>query len=155
MPHSATSELHEQVGFNLVLLARLYRRELDAALRPHGLSEANTLPLRYLARVGTGVRQGALAQALDLEGPSLIRVLDQLEELGYIERLDHPEDRRAKIIALTAAGVALNRTLKVDLAKLRKRLFRDIDQADLEVCLRAFEVMSGNLRQVRAVAEAG
>ena len=153
MTTPATADLHEIVGLHLVLLARLYRRELDAALKPHGLSEANTLPLRHLDRVGTGVRQGALAQALDLEGPSLIRVLDQLQQLGLVERQDHPQDRRAKIVALTAAGVALNRTLRVDLARLRKRLFRDIPAADLEVCLRAFATMSANLRQARDDAD--
>jgi MarR family transcriptional regulator for hemolysin len=89
---STNAQLREQAGLRLMLLARLYRRELDVALKPYGLSEANTAPMRYLGQHPQGVRQGALAAALYLEGPSLIRVLDQLIDAGYIARLDDPAD---------------------------------------------------------------
>lgn len=143
---ATTAQLREQTGWRLILLARLYRRELDVALKHHGLSEANTVPLRYLAQHPHGVRQGALAAALYLEGPSLIRVLDQLIDLGYIERLDDPADRRAKVIVLTDAGTAIGRRLATDLDRLRRRLFEGIPAADLEVCIKAFDVMVSNIR---------
>ena len=149
MTTSETQQLHEQVGLNLILLARLYRRELDAALKTHGLSEASTLPLRYLARLGKGVRQGVLAEALDLEGPSLIRVLNHLEERGLIVRQDDPCDRRGKIIALSAEGVTFNRRLDADLCIIRKRLFDGVADADLAAGLRLFDAMSANIRAAR------
>ncbi|MFL1419172.1 MarR family winged helix-turn-helix transcriptional regulator [Pseudomonas fildesensis] len=136
----------ENLGLNLVLQARLYRRELDEALKTYGLSEANTLPIRYLARLGKGVRQGILAEALDLEGPTLVRVLDQLQAIGLIARVDTKNDRRVKIVELTPEGKALNKKLRKDLKQLRERLFAGINETDLQACLRVFEQLDQNLR---------
>lgn len=148
---SATEKRHreallENLGLNLVLQARLYRRELDEALKAYGLSEANTLPIRFLARLGKGVRQGILAQALDLEGPTLVRVLDQLQASGLIARIDSKNDRRVKIIELTAGGKALNKKLRKNLKQLRERLFAGINETDLQACLHVFDQLDRNLR---------
>lgn len=148
------AQLHERLGLNLVLLARLYRREMDSSLKMHGLSEAGILPLRYLARLGKGVRQGVLAEALNLEGPSLIRVLNHLEERGLITRRDDPGDRRGKIIALSAEGVAFNGRLDADLSVIRSRLFDGVAEADLAAGLRLFDAMNANIQTAREGARA-
>jgi len=143
---ATNARLREQAGLRLMLLARLYRRELDVALKSYGLSEANAAPMRYLGQHPQGVRQGVLAAAMYLEGPSLIRVLDQLIDSGYVARLDDPADGRAKLIVLTDAGADLNRRLATDLDRLRRRLFAGIPAADLEVCIKAFDLMAENIR---------
>lgn len=147
MKQANSAELRELLGLNLVLLARLYRRELDNALDEFGLSEAAVLPVRYLGRLGHGIRQGALAEALYLEGPSLIRVLGQLIELGLVERREDPADGRAKIVTLTASGKELNRRLAGDLGRLRRKVFDEVTDADMEACLRAFDKMALNIRR--------
>jgi hypothetical protein len=62
----------------LLRLARIYRREVNRALAEHGLSDAKALPVLHIARAGGGLRQGVLAEELGVEGPSLVRILDQL-----------------------------------------------------------------------------
>ena len=141
------AQLREQTGLGLVLLARFYRYELDAALKQHGLSEANSLPLRFLGHQPGGMRQGALAHALHLEGPSLIRVLEQLIKMGYVARQDDPEDGRVKIVTLTDAGRELNRRLGHELDRLRRRLFEGVDAADLQACIRTFDRITANMQR--------
>lgn len=143
------NELHEQLGINLVVLARLYRRAIDNALKPYALSEATVLPIRYIARLGGSVRQGALADVLNLEGPTLVRVLDQLAEQGYIDRVEDAQDRRAKILSLTDAGKALNAKLSTLLAPLRAELFEGASDEDLEAALRVFAQLDSNLERLR------
>ena len=63
--------VNERFGMSLVLLARLYRREIDIALKDFGLSEATALPLRQLA------------------------------ERKLVDRIEDKDDRRAKILRLT------------------------------------------------------
>ena len=145
----AIKELHERLGINLVLLARLYRRALDSALKPYALSEATVLPIRYIARLGSNIRQGNLAEALNLEGPTLVRVLDQLAELGYIDRIEDMQDRRVKTLRLTPAGEELNMQLNSLLANLRAELFEGASEDDVNATLRVMSQLDVNLQRRR------
>ena len=139
--------LEEQFGLSLVVLARLYRRELDLALRQYGVSEATVLPIRYLAQLGDQTRQGQLAQMMRLEGPTLVRVIDQLQAGGLVERVPDEEDRRARLIRLTDKGRAFHDHVLDLLRQLRARLFEGMDPRDMQAALRCFQVLAHNLGQ--------
>lgn len=136
---------HERFGRSLVLLARLYRRYLDDALKPYGLSEASALPIRYLARLGDDTRQGELADVMNIEGPTLVRTLDHLVAAGWVERIEASDDRRARLVRLTPQGRELNRKLGSVLAECRRRLLRGVDEADMDAALRVFALLEVRL----------
>jgi MarR family transcriptional regulator, transcriptional regulator for hemolysin len=126
----------------LAKTARLYRRAIDCALEAYGLSDATALPVVYIGRLGDGVRQGALAEELGIEGPSLVRLIDLLTASGLVERREDPGDRRAKTLHLTATGEALRQKIEAVLTELRGRLFAKVPPEDAQACLRVFERMS-------------
>ncbi|SMC68604.1 MarR family transcriptional regulator [Rhizobium sp. RU36D] len=84
--------------------ARLWRRVADQRLLPHGLTEATWLPLLHIASSQGPLRQKELAAALSLDGSSIVRLLDNLEQGGLVLRCEEGRDRRAKEIRLTDAG---------------------------------------------------
>lgn len=120
----------------LLRLARIYRRETDKMLAAHGISDARALPVLHIARLGEGIRQGVLAEALGVEGPSLVRILDQLCAAGLVERRDDPNDRRAKTLHLSDEGRALAAVIETQLDGLRAGFLRGVDDADLAAALR-------------------
>jgi len=67
-----------------------------------GLSWTRVLALRQLATQSHTLR--ALAQRLSADPPYVTLMVDDLEERGLVRRMPHPEDRRAKLVELTAAG---------------------------------------------------
>ena len=97
----------------LLRLARIYRREVNRALAAHGISDAKAMPVLHIARAGGGMRQGMLAEEIGVEGPSLVRILDQLSQAGLVERRDDPSDKRAKTLHLTSEGQALAAVVEV------------------------------------------
>lgn len=123
----------------LLQTSRRWRRLAEDAVSSLGLSEARAAPLIWVGRLGGGVRQVTLAQHIGIEGPSLVRLLDQLEAAGLLERRDDPEDRRAKTIWLTPEGKALTRRVERVLTDLRERLLQDISDADIAAALRVFQ----------------
>lgn len=136
---------------SLMVLSRAYRSVADSALSAYGLSQATAWPVILTGRLGDGVRQGALAEALGVEGPSLVRVLDQLVSAGLIERREDPHDRRARTIHLTPDGHALREQVEGVLVKLRREIFKDVSHEDLQACMRVFDTLKSALGRDDAV----
>ena len=128
---------------NLLSTGRQWRRAVDLALSTHGVSEACAAPLIWIGRLGGGVRQVVLAGHVGIEGPSLVRLLDQLEGLGLVVRRDDPDDRRAKGLWLTEAGEALAAEMENAVDALRGRILEGIDPADIEAAVRVLSAFDG------------
>jgi MarR family transcriptional regulator, transcriptional regulator for hemolysin len=144
MPRPATDYV-QTFGFRLARITRRLRQAVDGELRAYGLTEATWRPLAYLGRLGEGIRQKELAQALGIEGPSLVRLLDSLERRGLIERREDEADRRARGIYLTPTGRELQkRVLRISDA-IQRRLLAAVQPADLEACDRAFRAIEAAL----------
>src|SRR5947209_15423421 len=125
--------VHAEIGLLIARLARLWRREADQALADHGLSQATAHPLRVLSGHGKCVRQGALADELGIEGPSLVRLIDLLQSEGLVERREDPTDRRAKTLHLTKAGETKVEETSRILRRVRAGLLRDIGSEELAI----------------------
>jgi len=142
-----------EIGLLIARLARLWRRQADQALADHGLSQATAHPLRALSGRGKCVRQGALADEIGIEGPSLVRLIDLLQSEGLVERREDPTDRRAKTLHLTAEGEAKAEEINRILRRVRADLLKDIPPEDLAV---TFDVLQRiEQRAVRLQEAAG
>jgi MarR family transcriptional regulator for hemolysin len=139
-----SSTLQRDFGARLVPLARLYRRYLDRGLAALSLSHSTALAVMVLGRIGDGVRQGALADELGVEGPTVVPLLDQMERAGLVERRVDASDKRARSLHLTDAGRALARQAEERSVTIRSAVFDAIPDADLAIALRVLD-------QIRAV----
>ncbi|WP_093426127.1 MULTISPECIES: MarR family winged helix-turn-helix transcriptional regulator [unclassified Pseudomonas] len=126
----------------MVVAARHWRKICQTTLVNYGISEACAVPLLMIGRLGEGVRQVTVAQAAGMESPSLVRLLDQLCQAGYVCRSEDRQDRRAKCLSLTDSGRELLQAVESELMRLRREVLEGIAPADLEAALRvirAFE----------------
>jgi DNA-binding MarR family transcriptional regulator len=76
----------------------------DAVSQALDLSWARVRALQRLAAQPQTLR--ALADLLVADPPYVTLIVDDLEERGLAQRIPHPDDRRAKLVQLTAAGRA-------------------------------------------------
>ena len=123
----------------LLQAGRQWRRIAERELEGLGISEAGAAPLLWAGRLGGGVRQVTLAGYVGIEGPSLVRLLDQLAASGLIERRDDPTDRRAKTIWLTPAGEGIAMRIEKLLVGLREQVLAGVSPSDLEAALRVLK----------------
>ena len=87
-------------GFLLYDAARLIRRDFERRVRALGLSRAQWAALAHLRR-DEGCNQSTLADRLEVEPITLARLLERMEQAGWVERRSDPQDRRARLIFLT------------------------------------------------------
>lgn len=131
--------LQRALTAQLFQASRQWRRVAERELEAFGISEACAAPLLWTGRLGGGVRQVTLAAYVGIEGPSLVRLLDQLAGSDLIERRDDPTDRRAKTIWLTAKGEGLAARIEDVLVDVRADVLAGIGKADLEAALRVLK----------------
>ena len=87
-------------------VSRRLRTAYVAALEPYGVSPHHARALRAVRDHGP-IRPGRLAEALRIAPRSVTDVIDDLEGRGLVARAADPDDRRAQIVTMTDAGVAL------------------------------------------------
>lgn len=137
--------LHDRFGYRLAVLARRWRQRLDAELDAYGLSQATWRPLIHLASFTEPPRQCELAEALQIGGPALVRVLDNLEDMRLVERIQVDDDRRAHHVQLTREGRKLARRVYEIIVALERELLRDISAEDIEHSARVFAALEDRL----------
>jgi MarR family transcriptional regulator for hemolysin len=125
--------------------ARHWRRAVDRRLQPFGLTEATWLPLIYLARASTPMRQKDLAAALTLDGSSVVRLLDALAAAHLIERSEEITDRRAKIITVTARSWSIIEQVEVASREVRNATLDGLSHDELSVATRVLNTVCSNL----------
>jgi MarR family transcriptional regulator, transcriptional regulator for hemolysin len=94
-----SESLDRNLGFLLHDVARLLRKRFDQRARTLGLTRAQWSVLAHLAR-SEGINQAALAETLEIEPITLVRLLDRLEAAEWVERRPDPNDRRARLLYL-------------------------------------------------------
>jgi MarR family transcriptional regulator for hemolysin len=135
------ARLRRAYTHTLLLAGRQYRRAANVVTERYGLSDATGLPLLLIGRHEGEPRQNALADAVGIEGASLVRLLDQLCAAGLVLRKEDPTDRRAKVLSLTAEGRAVVARMEADLEDLRAAIFGEVESADIEASLRVFAAL--------------
>jgi MarR family transcriptional regulator for hemolysin len=116
----------QNLGFLVHDVARLMRVAYDRRAKALGLTRSQWWVLNHLY-FNEGITQSELADLLDVEKPTLGRLLDRLEVKGWIARQADRRDRRAKRVYLTGQVQALMRGLREIAAGLRNDALEGMD----------------------------
>src|ERR1700716_482692 len=96
-------DLKRRLIAQLVESSRLLRNYIDHRAKSRGTTRAQWIVL-FRLRQQEGLSQVDLAEVLELQPISLVRLLDRLVEHGLLERRPDPRARRAHRLFLTASG---------------------------------------------------
>lgn len=107
--------------------------QLSTALEDLGLSPRGYHVLR--AAMTGEHSQIELARTVGLDKTTMVVTIDELEEAGLAERRPSPSDRRARVIAVTDAGVRKVAEADEILAQVRRTVLESIPEADRDVFL--------------------
>ena len=90
----------DRFGYLIADVARLSGRVYDERVKSLGLTRAQSRVLTYLSWFGE-TNQARLAERLEVTPITLARLLDRMQEGGWIERVPVDGDRRAYTLQLT------------------------------------------------------
>lgn len=88
-------------------IARMVMRIMDGQSTQLGLSQSKLGTLLYLgSEPDLCAKPSALAKHCSVSRAAMTKLLDGLEQEGYVERTRHPSDRRALVVKLMPPGQA-------------------------------------------------
>jgi MarR family transcriptional regulator for hemolysin len=88
-----------------------------------------------------------LARAVGIEGPTLTRHLDGLEESGIVRRMRDRSDRRAVRVELTPDGERLFQTLRQAVVAFNRDLTAGASETELERVRKTLARLEQNIRR--------
>lgn len=137
----------------LLLLAELFQRDMAREYDGTPLSPARVGVLWNLHHRGP-LAQHELATALDVTPRNITGLVDALEQHGYVVRVPHPTDRRARVVELTPSGRAVTERTAREHAELSETLLLAVDPADRAALERGLDAVTATVRELMAEAEA-
>lgn len=136
--------MSETIGFLLNDTARLFRRAFNARTRDSGITALQWRLITYLKR-HEGVRQGPLAELIEVEPITLSRMVDRLVEAELVERRADPADRRAWQLYLTPRASELLNGMRPIADALTAEAIEGLSAAEVDQLLVLVERVRSNL----------
>jgi DNA-binding MarR family transcriptional regulator len=136
--------MSETIGFLLNDTARLFRRAFNARTRDSGITALQWRLITYLRR-HEGIRQGPLAELIEVEPITLSRMIDRLEEAELVERRPDPTDRRAWLLYLTPRTGDLLSAMRADIDAMTAEATEGLSDTERDQLVALVERVRANL----------
>lgn len=134
-PEESRLDLEYRLSRLLVMAGRTWGTHIDNVLRSTtGQSRARWQTLFVIAFGEQPATMTDIGIRLNVQWPTLVRVLDGLEKDGLISRIDNPRDGRSRLVSVTEAGKAMVRQIKPVIDAERSALLQGIGDEELAQC---------------------
>ncbi|MET8170389.1 MarR family transcriptional regulator [Streptomyces sp. NPDC005329] len=133
-----------EISHAIARVARAHRVTAGHLLRRIGLYAGQELLMMRLWEAGPQ-RQSMLIKLLGLDPSTVTRMVQRLEQAGFVTRSPDPEDRRAVLVEATSAGEALRDEVDRVWQELERRTLTGLNDADQAHLARLLARLEGNL----------
>ncbi|MEW1722890.1 MarR family winged helix-turn-helix transcriptional regulator [Streptomyces sp. NPDC093109] len=124
--------------------ARVHRIMAGGLLRDTGLYPGQELLMMRLWERGEQ-RQADLIKTLGLDPSTVTKMLQRLEQSGFVTRKPSPDDRRAIVVSATRAGQALHRQVRQAWRDLEKVTAAGFTEGEYQQAMRVLARIEANL----------
>jgi DNA-binding MarR family transcriptional regulator len=150
--NSKTYQPDESIAYLMRRIMTNVAAEVDAALEPNGLTNAQWVPL-YKLHLGHPSTVAELARGCQLDTGAMTRTLDRLEGKGLLRRVRSEEDRRVVNIELTDEGRTAAGQIPAVLSKVLNDHLRGFSFDEWQLLKTLLTRMLGNAQQLQARRE--
>lgn len=141
-------DLHDCMAFIVNSSAKTFSEALEKKLEPFGVSKTRWTALYFINKYDE-LNQAHLAKLMDIKAPTVVKLLQQLEEEEYIIRRIPYSDKREKLISLSKKGKACFIKTNSIVKKFKDDIVGGISEQDLEVLKKSIEKMVENAEKIK------
>ncbi len=142
-----TFDYENSVGFVVYAASKVIQKAYDVELRNKAgitITQAKIIFALY-AQSGSTLRE--LADKIGVESPTLVPVIDKMEEDGYVKRKPDSKDRRIKRIFTTPKADRLWDSMMDCASQVRKVSTTSLSEQEVQSAIRTIRKISENLSE--------
>lgn len=132
------------LGFLLHDATRLIRRRFELRGQAFGLSSAQWRLLVHLVREGSA-SQARIAELLEIEPISVSRLVDRMEQAGWVERGTDPNDRRVRLLKPSERAIGAFAEVKAVAGEIYDQALAGLSAGEREILMRGLALVAVNL----------
>lgn len=144
--------MESSVAYLLSDSGRLLRRTFDERVRNLGLTAVQARLLLLLFKFPDN-NQAFFAERTEVEPITLTRLVDRMEEAGWVERVPDPTDRRARLLHLTDKSREIVEPLRVIVSGMVEDMAEGLTTSEIETLAKLLDRVSANLSAERELGE--
>jgi len=144
----------QEAYLSLLRTADALQAQVEARLKEFGLTGTQYNALRILRGAGAeGLPCREIGERMITRDPDITRLLNRLEDRGFVERTRAKHDRRVIYGKITVAGLKLLRELDNPIEKHSREMLRHVGQEKLRQLIELLELVRGGKAFHRREAE--
>jgi DNA-binding MarR family transcriptional regulator len=156
MPRSVIDEIKQTRPFRskqqeaavaILRTANVLRRRVDAVVGVEGISAAQFNVLRILRGAHGPLPTMEIAERLIEDAPGITRLVNNLEEKGFLRREQWPGDRRQMLCQITAEGLRVLERLDQPMNRLDDSTTGPLSEYHVEQLLYYLDVVREAVRE--------
>lgn len=132
-------------GFVIHSASKMMQKAFDLELRNKTGINLVQSKVIFALNMQSGPTQRELADKIGVESPTLVPIIDKMEQDGYVKRKLDSKDRRIKRIYSTAKADSMWDSMMECAAQIRKTAIRDLSESEIKSALGVVKKMTENL----------
>ena len=140
-------DINEQLTYLVYVMQKRMRRRMARALDTYDVTLEQFVVLYNLV-IEDGINQKKLSGRVDKDQATLARILDILENRGYVERRTTEKDRRAFLVFITDKGREKVRDTARRLGTVHKEIIDGIPDGKVDEFIDLIKQMNENLESM-------
>jgi MarR family transcriptional regulator for hemolysin len=142
-------DFENSVGYLVYLTNRAFQRAVNEELQKLNVTFRQMQVLAWLALDGE-LTQRELAARMEVEGATIVGIIDSMERKGWIARCPDPADRRKNVIRPTPQVEPVWTQMLDIIQRVRRRAFAGMSEDELNTLRRLLRRIQDNLRAAGA-----
>ena len=139
-------DINEEMTYLVYVMQKRMRRQMSAALDRDDITLEQYVVLYNLVDQD-GINQKSLSHKVDKDQATLARILDILENRGYVVRRTTEKDRRAFLVFITKEGKNKVKEIARRLGMVHKEIVEGISSDRVDLFVELIKQMNQNLAE--------
>lgn len=139
-------DINEEMTYLVYVMQKRMRRQMSAALDRDDITLEQYVVLYNLVDQD-GINQKSLSHKVDKDQATLARILDILENRGYVVRRTTEKDRRAFLVFITEEGKKKVKEIAKRLAVVHNEIVEGIPLERVDLFIELIKQMNQNLAE--------
>ena len=139
-------DINEEMTYLVYVMQKRMRRQMSAALDRDDITLEQYVVLYNLVDQD-GINQKSLSHKVDKDHATLARILDILENRGYVVRRTTEKDRRAFLVFITEEGKKKVKEIAKRLAVVHNEIVEGIPLERVDLFIELIKQMNQNLAE--------